>query len=490
MAWYDENQSNQQSQTGGQQPESGSPNPGTSTGWTNPTPENDPNAPYTAPVTHTPGASSSNYPNPYAWQHQPPTPPTAPQPPKKKKGMNVLVAVIAIVGVIAIGALAITLGRAFGGDGKTPVDDDRDQAQGNSWISIFGGDDKTSEDDDQTQENNPAATLEIAGADENAELLSVKSAIQANLNSTVNLVIYSQQVTGFGGFYGNYNNTESQLVQTGAATGIIMSEDGFIITNSHCVVNEETGAVYDRIDVELYDGTVYESAQVVGADADTDLAVIKINATGLTPATFGDSSTLELGDTVIVLGNAGGLGWTPSRGIISGSARDVYDSTGYGIKCLQTDAAINPGNSGGPLINLYGQVVGINSAKIVAEEYESLGFSIPINEAKGIIDDLIKNGYVTGRVSLGITGTTVKLLSYPGFQIASIAEESDLKNTKAQVGDIITHVNGERVEGYSELRAALVQHEVGDSVTLTLIRLSNYGVETVEVTCKLIANQG
>ena len=380
-----------------------------------------------------------------------------------------MVAVVAVIGVVAIVAFGLTVGKVFGGEGKTPSNDG---------------------DAEQSQSEKPAVTLEIADADENAELLSVKSAIEANLDSTVNIIIYSKQTLGYGGFFGNYQSTETELVQTGCATGIVMSKDGYIITNWHCVVNEETGQLYDRIDVEMYDGTLYESVEVIGADESTDLAVIKVKASKLTPATFGDSSTLELGDTVIVLGNAGGLGWTPSRGIISGSARDVYDSTGYGIKCLQTDAAINPGNSGGPLINLYGQVVGINSAKIVAEEYEGLGFSIPINEAKTIINDLIKNGYVTGRVSLGITGTTVKLLNYPGFQIATIEKGSDLNNTNAQVGDIITHVDGVRVEDYSALRGELTKRGVGDEVTLTLIRLSNRGVETLEVTCKLIANVG
>lgn len=465
MTWNDQDQWNNQ------QP--------TSEGWSNPTPSGDPapasaptpnpdpNSNYTAPVPP-PSNNSAYYPNPYAWQRSPVTPPPAPQPPKKKKGIGALVAVIAVVGVVAIAALGMTLGQALQGDKTPPVD----------------------EDGDKTQQNSPAATLEIADADENAELLSVKSAIEANLNSTVNIVIYTKQVMGFGGFYGNYESAETELIQTGGATGIVMSKDGYIITNWHCVVDEDTGKPFDRIDVELYDGTVYESVEIVGADESTDLAVIKVKATGLTPATFGDSSMLELGDTVIVLGNAGGLGWTPSRGIISGSARDVYDSTGYGIKCLQTDAAINPGNSGGPLINLYGQVVGINSAKIVAEEYEGLGFSIPINEAKPIINDLIKNGYVTGRVSLGITGTTVKLLNYPGFQIATIEEGSDLKNTNAKVGDIITHVDGVRVEDYSALRGELTKHKVGDKITLTLIRLSNRGVETLEVSCKLVANVG
>lgn len=140
---------------------------------------------------------------------------------------------------------------------------------------------------------------------------------------------------------------------------------------------------------------------------------------------------------MIALGNAAGLSWSATQGIVSALARDVYDDTGYAIKCLQIDAAINFGNSGGPLLNNQGLVVGINSAKIVKTGYENLAFSIPINEAKTIIDSLMKYGYVQGRVALGITGQTVSSGNYNGFMIASIAEGSSLQNTEAQVGDLI-----------------------------------------------------
>ena len=240
-----------------------------------------------------------------------------------------------------------------------------------------------------------------------------------------------------GGFYGGTTSEQ----QAGGATGIIMTSDGYIITNWHCVINEKTNRQFARIQVTTYDGTKYDQATVIGADKDTDLAVIKINAANLKAAEFGDSSQLSMGDRVVALGNAGGLEWSASQGIVSGTARDVYDDTGYSIKCLQTDAAINPGNSGGPLLNNQGQVIGVNSAKIVAEGYEGLGFSIPIKEAKVIIDDLLKYGYVKGRVMLGIMGNEVATPGYEGFMINSINEGSVLQGTKAQAGDIITHVN-------------------------------------------------
>ena len=424
----------------------------------------------TAPVNQytAPSTNEGYVHNPYSgpWNPQPP------KPPRKKKSAGVIgMTVVAIISAVCLfTGVALTIRNYDGKVGNTPKQE-----------SPAG---------DYSSEETP--TLEISNADDTAELLSVKSAIQANLNSTVSLVIYSQQSSSIGNIFGFGTGTsdDSELVATGGASGIVMTADGYIITNCHCVINENTAKAYPRIDVKMYDGTVYENATIIGADQDTDLAVIKVNAKGLTPAVFGDSSTLELGDTVIALGNAGGLGWTPTRGILSGMARDVYDDTGYSIKCLQTDAAINPGNSGGPLINLYGQVIGINSAKIVSTEYESLGFAIPINEAKTIIDNLLKNGYVSGRVSLGITGKTVKLLNYAGFQIATIDDDSDLKNTDAKVGDIITHVDGNRVSDYSGLRTALTKHNIGDTVKLTLLRMGDRGVSTIEVSCKLIANKG
>jgi serine protease Do len=269
---------------------------------------------------------------------------------------------------------------------------------------------------------------------------------------------------------GSFYFGESNLAEVGGSTGIVMSEDGYIITNRHCVVNESTGKNYDRIDVTTYDGTVYENATIVGTDQATDLAVIRVNATGLTPAQFGDSDELAVGARVVALGNAAGLSWTATQGIVSAKARDVYDDTGYAIKCLQVDLAINYGNSGGPLLNKQGLVVGINSAKIAASGYEGLGFSIPINEAKVIIDSLLKYGYVKGRVALGITGQTISSGMYKGFMIVSITDNSCLKGTDARVQDLIVEVDGVTVTDYGTLRAELAKHQVGEKVKLKLLR--------------------
>ncbi len=396
--------------------------------------------------------------------------PVPPQPPKKKAGGShvaiALLAVLCCVSLLLTGVLAIRLARI---DEGTPSEKPSSSQQ---QPSVSGDD-----DDREINENGP--TLQITDAEAiNDGGLATSEIVKRNLDATVVLTMYTKTSNSFYGYY--YGGESDSLTEAGGASGIVLSSDGYIITNSHCVYDEETQTKYDRIDVTLYDGRVFEGAEVIGYDPTTDLAVIKVDATDLTPAEFGDSSALSLGDRVVTLGNSGGLAWTVSQGILSGQARDVYEDTGYAIKCLQVDAIINPGSSGGPLINAYGQVVGVNSAKIVMSGYEGLGFSIPINEAKSVIDDLIKYGYVTGRVSLGIMGRTVTSIGYEGFMIESINEGSALIGTRAQAGDIITHVDGKRVTDYAEMRAELTSHEVGDTITLTLLRLDRQTRTTID----------
>ena len=192
-------------------------------------------------------------------------------------------------------------------------------------------------------------------------------------------------------------------------SGIIATSDGYIITNAHVVEGASS------LKVILSDGTSYE-AQLVGSDSITDLAVIKIDATGLQAAEFGSSGDLEVGDSVMAIGNPGGLELSSSvtQGIVSALNRQITNSeTGYTMDCIQTDTAINPGNSGGALVNMYGQVVGINSSKIVAEGYEGLGFAIPIDDAQSVISNLKEYGYVKDRAVLGITGQYLDSMSGP-----------------------------------------------------------------------------
>ena len=402
--------------------------------------------------------------NPYGWASSPQPSSQPPRPPKKNRSG---LAIGIIGGVCAFVILTLSALLILSGDRPFPTPS--------------GGDGTTTTTTNNTAVNAP--TLEITEPDENLQGLSTRDIVKQNIDSTVLLTIYETKSFGYGG--GFSQSGQEQEVASGSATGIIMSADGYIITNCHCVIDEDTGKPFPRVDVTLNNGTVYEKATIIGSDTSTDLAVIKVDATDLQTPTFGDSSTLQLGDKVVALGNAGGLGLSVTQGIVSALARDVYEDTGYAIKCLQVDAAINPGNSGGPLFNAAGQIIAVNSAKIVSTEYEGLGFSIPINEAKQIIDELIRSGYVTGRVSLGITGYSYSDAYYQGFLIESINDTSSLKNTDARRGDLIVEVDGETITDYASLRTALAKHKVGDSVTLKLLRSANRKVIDYTVTVTL-----
>ncbi len=411
-----------------------------------------PEQPVTPPTPPTPPSYQPNGYTPY-------TPPTPPQPPKKK-GNGAMVA-LAILCAVAVVASIVFLGMGLLSDRAGASSDASDQ-------TVSAG---------ETADNS-APSLEISDWDDNDGGLSNKEIVNRNFNATVVITTYTKSTS--------FNFGESELVEAGGASGIIMSADGYIITNWHCVINENTGMAFDRVDVTTYDGKTYEGAKVIGSDESTDLAVIKIDAKGLTAAQFGDSSSLAVGDRVVALGNAAGLSWTATFGYVSALARDVYDDTGYAIKCLQVDAAINPGNSGGPLLNNQGLVVGINSAKIAATGYEGLGFSIPMNEAKSVIDALLKYGYVKGRVALGIMGQTVSSGMYNGFLITSIEEGSCFENTSVAAGDLIVAVDDVDVTNYGELRAELAKHKIGDRVTITLLRSSRNGrVTSFDVTVTL-----
>lgn len=387
-----------------------------------------------------------------------------PEPEAQRHTTSVWMAVLAIIGAIAIVA-GIGAGIYFAIMSGTNSNEAGISQQGEekqpTVIQTPSAND-TSNNSDSGAVNENAPTLQIDTWDTDDGGLSTEEIVNRNYDSTVVITTYSRT--------NSYYFGESNLVESGGASGIVMTADGYIITNRHCVVNENTGKPFDRVDVTTYKGDTYENATIVGVDEATDLAVIKVEATGLTPAQFGDSDELAVGARVVALGNAAGLSWTATQGIVSAKARDVYDDTGYAIKCLQVDVAINSGNSGGPLLNKQGLVVGINSVKIFATGYEGLGFAIPINEAKQVIDSLMKYGYVKGRVALGITGQTVDSGIYKGFMIGTIEPGSCLEGTGALEGDLIVEVGGATVIDYGTLRAQLAKHQVGDQVTLKLLR--------------------
>lgn len=272
--------------------------------------------------------------------------------------------------------------------------------------------------------------------------------------------------------YSDYNTFEP----SGEGSGIIMSSDGYILTNAHVV----RGAM--GISVELDNGESY-SAKLIGVDTKTDLAVLKIDAPGLVAAEFGNSDELEVGETVIAIGNPGGNSLLPgsvTQGIVSGVNR-VIKEEGYTSNYIQVDAAINPGNSGGALVNQFGQVVGINSSKVADVDYEGIGFAIPINDAKPVVDDLMAYGYVKGRVKLGITvqeinEVTAQLNSIPiGLYVVNIQPSSSLAGTSMTRGDVITHVDGVRVETYDVFNDMIQSKAAGDEVSLTLYRWTRSG---------------
>ncbi|HIT19498.1 MAG TPA: trypsin-like peptidase domain-containing protein [Candidatus Fimivivens faecavium] len=255
-------------------------------------------------------------------------------------------------------------------------------------------------------------------------------------------------------------------------SGVIIDPSGYIITNAH-VVKGSVG-----INVILDNGENY-TAELIGIDSKTDLAVIKIDAQNLTSAEFGNSDELEVGEKLVAIGNPGGmiLAGSVTEGIVSAVNRPFRSSdSGYSATYIQTDAAINPGNSGGALVNEFGQVVGINSSKIVAEGYEGIGFAIPINTAKPVIDDLLEYGYVKGRTKIGITGQPItevvsEIKGIPvGIYIWTVEPQSDLSGKGVTQGDIITEIDGKPIESFDDISDVLSTKRPGDVVTLTIFR--------------------
>ena len=254
-------------------------------------------------------------------------------------------------------------------------------------------------------------------------------------------------------------------------TGVVMTADGYVITNAHVIQG------YSRAEVAFQDGTAYE-ALLVGKDTPSDLAVLKIDCDGLTPAVFGDSESLEVGDTVLAIGNPLGeeLWGTMTDGIISAINRDVHVD-GYTMSLLQTTAALNEGNSGGALINEYGQVVGITNLKMGAENslVEGLGFAIPTATVKAVVDQLIAHGAVTGRPTMGITVTTItaaraEALDIPqGARVESV-EPGGPAFGVLQPGDVIVEANGAAVSSTDDLLTVKSNLAAGDGLTLTLWR--------------------
>lgn len=266
-----------------------------------------------------------------------------------------------------------------------------------------------------------------------------------------------------------------QYVTSGAGSGVIISEDGYIVTNNHVIDGVST------VTVETYDGTEY-SARLVGTDSENDIAVIKIDATGLTPAEYGDSDEIVVGQKAIAIGNPlGTLGGTVTEGIVSALDREV-SINGQDMKLLQTSAAINPGNSGGGLFDENGKLIGIVNAKSAGSEIEGLGFAIPINNVKDIINDLIETGSTSsaasGNVKLGITVVDISdsqtaamyRVDSLGVYVVKVDSGSNADNAGLQTGDRIISINGKDIESSDDISSIISEASAGENMEITFAR--------------------
>lgn len=278
-------------------------------------------------------------------------------------------------------------------------------------------------------------------------------------------------------------------VTSRTGSGIILSEDGYIITNSHVI----SGC--DSINVTLDSGEEY-AAFVVGDDSYSDIAVLKIDAEGLTAAELGDSDKVEVGQPAIAIGNPTGyLQGTTTFGIISGVDRNMVVNNTV-MNLLQTDAAINSGNSGGPLLNQQGQVIGINSAKVSVSGYEGLGFAIPINTARPIAEELVRNGSVSNRPMLGVTGNRLSSMASgfyglpQGLYLTAVDPASGAAASGLKAGDVITHINETKVSTLSEAVLIRDRFRAGDIVTVTYYRRGTAYTVQVELMNRQAATEG
>lgn len=409
-------------------------------------------------------------------------------PQKKTKG-GIIALIIVLCSLLTIGFIGMMV-YGFSADIKEDLNNDRSDS-GNSFrlpnkdsttpfetLPDTSSQGKTHDESDYSDKvNKDYSGMKLESNPKDAKTNNSYTAAKASekvSDSVVGILCYSDDVP----------DQADTTTASSQGSRIIFSQDGYVITNAHVIGNSKTAYA---IRVVTSDGKVYK-AGVVGYDSRTDIAVLKMDdAKGLTPATFGDSSQLEVGQDIIVVGNPGGLDYqnTTTKGVISALDRKL--STSSLTKYIQTDAAINPGNSGGPLVNYYGQVVGITTSKIVSETYEGMGFAIPSQTVKNIVDTLVKNGYVEGRVKIGISGIAVtsdQASNYnipQGIYVQSIVSGGPCDGTSLEEGDIITEVDGETITSFADVYAILETHKPGDKIKVKYYSSSS-GDGEVEIT--------
>lgn len=274
-----------------------------------------------------------------------------------------------------------------------------------------------------------------------------------------------------------------------SGSGIIISEDGYILTNNHVISSENSSGYYaiseaTGIKINIYNDTTTYDATVIGTDPYTDLAVLKIDKTGLTPATLGNSENAKVGEFVMAIGNPLGMDYSVTTGVISALNREVQ-SEGTTYLAIQTDAAINSGNSGGALVNANGEVIGINTLKLSGAGIEGIGFAIPISTTTSIVDQLIQFQTVK-RPFIGISGsavdktTSTKYNIPQGVYVEGIEKDSPAEKSGLQKGDIITKIEGKEIKSVNELNKIKYTYNIGDKVKLTIIR--NHEESEIEIT--------
>ena len=330
-----------------------------------------------------------------------------------------------------------------------------------------------------------STSVQIAGPKETKELnvvtvdsgklMTASEVYKANVNSTVGITT-EITTTNFWGY---------QSTSAAAGSGFILTEDGYILTNEHVIEKANT------ITVAMYDGTSYP-ATLIGYDKSNDIAVLKIDAEGLTPVTLGDSDALEVGDEVVAIGNPlGELTFSLTKGNVSALNRAVTLSSSVTMKLIQTDAAINSGNSGGALFNMYGEVVGITNAKYSTSAYsgqasiDNIGFAIPINSVREIVTSIIEKGYVaTPYIGVTVANVGEESQAYgapQGASIRSVEQGGPAEQGGLKANDIVTAVNGETITTYTELSEIIAGSEVGDKLELTVYRRGETLTITVTV---------
>ena len=308
------------------------------------------------------------------------------------------------------------------------------------------------------RENSVIETVEVP----TGTLMTPAQVYAANVNSTVGIT--TSITTNFWGY---------QTTSAASGSGFILSSDGYILTNFHVI--EDSSA----ITVTCYDGTGYE-ARLVGYDEGNDIAVLKVDAQGLAPVILGSSDNMNVGDSVIAIGNPlGELTFSLTAGTVSALDRQVTMSNGATMNLIQTDCAINSGNSGGALFNLYGEVVGITNAKYSSSSsseasIDNIGFAIPINSVRSIVESIIEKGYISKPyigVSVSDVSAQTQLYGIPaGAAVQSVTEDGPAAAAGLQVGDIITKINDTDITGSNQLVELVAQAQVGDTLVLTVYR--------------------